>query len=174
MYRDSMEPGTNFVALLPMGGRWRRMASARPRSRQQGPTRSATVTGTRSAMWASRVPSAATGSARCASSAELGDDCRPTPPPVSRYMQPTPARHSRICASSRHPHDTRGFAQARNCPGRLQPVQTLRRHPTGVPPPVRAQIQYRANLAECLGFDSDLSETSGISNKSYGFEPCVR
>jgi hypothetical protein len=29
-------------------------------------------------------------------------------------------------------------------------------------------------LAECLGFDSDLSETSGISNKSYGFEPCVR
>jgi hypothetical protein len=96
----------------PMGGRWRRMASARPRSRQQGPTRSATVTGTRSAMWASRVPSAATGSARCASSAELGDDCRPTPPPVSRYMQPTPARHSRICASSRHPHDTRGFAQA--------------------------------------------------------------
>jgi membrane protease YdiL (CAAX protease family) len=64
------------------------------------------------------MPGAATGSARCATSAELGDDSRPTPPPMSRYKQPTPARHSRI-------------AQPRNCPGRLQPVQTLRRHPTG-------------------------------------------
>jgi hypothetical protein len=170
-----MEPGTNFVALLPMGGRWRRMARVLGHDRDKGSDSERDCgRDSLSYMWASRLPSAATGSARCASSAELGDDCRPTPPPVSRYMQPTPARHSRICASSRHPHDTRGFAQARNCPGRLQPVQTLRRHPTGVPPPVRAQIQYRANLAECLGFDSDLSETSGISNKSYGFEPCVR
>jgi hypothetical protein len=64
------------------------------------------------------MPGAATGSARCATSAELGDDSRPTPPPMSRYKQPTPARHSRI-------------AQPRNCPGRLQPVQALRRHPTG-------------------------------------------
>jgi hypothetical protein len=146
----------------PMGGRWRRMARARPRSRQKGPTRSATVAGTRSAIC---------GHHACRARQQ---DRRAAPRRPSSATIADLRRHRSAVISSRHPHDTRGFAQTRNCPGRLQPVQTLRRHPTGVPPPVRPNIQYRANLAECLGFDSDLSETSGISNKSYGFEPCVR
>jgi hypothetical protein len=112
-------------------------------------------------MWASRMPSAATGSARCASSAEFGDDCRPAPPPVSRYKQPTPARHSRICANKKLPREAPAGPDLAPPPDRS-------------PSPCTTQLQYRANLAECLGFDSDLSETSGISNKSYGFEPCVR
>jgi hypothetical protein len=157
-----MEPGTNFVALLrrweDAGGVWRVLGHDRDNRARLGARlwqglAQLCVSITR-AERGNRI-----GALRLVG--RVGDDWRLTPPPVSRYKQPTPARHSRIC-------------QTRNCPGRLQPVQTLRRHPTGVPPPVRPNIQYRANLAECLGFDSDLSETSGISNKSYGFEPCVR
>jgi hypothetical protein len=55
-----------------------------------------------------------------------------------------------------------------SCPGRLQPVQTLRRHPTGDPPPVRAQHPVPRKLGRMSSFDSNLSETSGISDKSYG------
>jgi hypothetical protein len=163
-------------------------ACARPRSRQKGPTRSATVAGTRSAICGHHACRARQQDRRAAprrpSSATIADLRRHRSAVISsRHPHDTrgfaqtrncPGRLQPVQTLRRHPHDTRGFAQARNCPGRLQPVQTLRRHPTGVPPPVRAQIQYRANLAECLGFDSDLSETSGISNKSYGFEPCVR
>jgi hypothetical protein len=77
-----MEPGTNFVALLPMGGRWRRMARVLGHDRDKGSDSERDCgRDSLSYMWASRLPSAATGSARCASSAELGDDCRPAPPP---------------------------------------------------------------------------------------------